>query len=803
MHEMTPQLKSRIEYELLSKYGCSPKEATDKQFYGATCSAVLHFLQERRASYLKKCENKETKKVYYFSMEFLQGRSLKNNLYNLQMEAAVKESLSDFGVSLDTLYEMEPDAGLGNGGLGRLASCYMDGLASCGYPAEGFSICYEFGIFKQEIVDGWQMEFPDNWLEMGSHWLLPRPMETVEVRFDGYVEEKWTANGLQTVHSGYDTIRAVPYDMLIPGYGGECINNLRLWRAEAKNNFDMAAFSRGEYVRSMENDARAEAISKVLYPADDHIEGKTLRLKQQYFFVSASLQTILSRHLAAEGTLDNLADHVVIHINDTHPALCVPELMRLLMDEHGYSWDAAWEIVHNCTAYTNHTVMSEALETWPVDLFRARLPRVYSIVEEINRRFCHMLYEKHPEMRGKINQLAIVADGRVKMANLCVCSCFSVNGVSKLHSDILKTDLFADYNTLYPGKFTNVTNGIAHRRWLCQSNPLLYQYLKELLPGNDFERDLSALRELDKYQDDTTVLAHLAEIKHKNKERLANYIAKANGIAVDPSSIFDIQVKRLHEYKRQLLNALHIYDLYVRIKYVGLKIHPRTFLFGAKASAGYYMAKEIIRFICALANMINTDPDVRDMMRVVFLSDYRVSLAEIIMPAADISEQISQAGKEASGTGNMKLMLGGAVTMGTMDGANVEIFEQVGEENIFIFGMRTPEVEDLAAKGYDPQEVLAKDPGLAALIDRIANGGVNGLRFDAIVNNLRYQDPYMTLADFRSYQATQQLAGETYENRTKWQKMSLINTAHAGLFAADRSVRDYAENIWHTKSILD
>ncbi len=794
-------LGKELEAQLMGKYGCTPEEAGTKQLYGALAGAVMRRLEERRAQFVKANPDPKNRKVCYFSMEFLQDRSLRSHLYNLDLLPEAEALLAGMGKKLEDVLDYEPDAGLGNGGLGRLASCYMDGLTSQGYLATGYSILYEFGIFKQEIVDGWQMEFPDNWLEKGSHFLVARPEEAVNVRFGGQVEETWTDDGLATRHTGGELVQAVPYDMLISGKGSQVVNSLRLWQARAAVGFDMAAFSRGEYVKSMESDAKAEAISKVLYPADDHIEGKRLRLKQQYFFVSASLQTIIANELAEYGTLKDLADHIVIHINDTHPALCVPELMRLLMDEQGYTWDEAWETVHKMVAYTNHTVMAEALEKWPCDLFRSLMPRIYSIVEELNRRFCREIYEGFPELRSKINQLAILADGQVKMANMCVLSCYSVNGVSALHSQILAEDLFHDYATVFPGRFTNVTNGIAHRRWLCQSNPLLADYASNLLGHRDFEHDLYALTGLMQYQNDDKVLADLAEIKHQNKIRLAKEIERVCEIPVNPDSIFDIQVKRLHEYKRQLLNGLHIYDLYRQIKFEGKKIHPTTFLFGAKASAGYQMAKEIIRFICALADAINSDPAVRDQLRVVFMPDYRVSMAEIIMPGADVSEQISQAGKEASGTGNMKLMLGGAVTLGTMDGANIEIFESVGPENIFIFGLKTPEVEALARSGYNPGNVLAGNPHLAALLDALERDGVAGKRFDQIVSYLRHRDPYMILQDYSDYARAQRDINAAYQDTRRWRQMSLANTANAGIFSADRAVNDYAEHIWHTTPV--
>ncbi len=794
------EIKEKIQSVVAAKFACDAEDATVRQMYESVVNLVLQELSRKHRTGNKEIAKQECKKAYYMSMEFLIGRSLKNNLYNLGMEEETRAALKELGVDLEQLYEMEPDAGLGNGGLGRLAACYLDSLTACNYPATGFSIRYEFGIFKQVIIDGWQMEFPDNWLELGGGWLVPRPDEAQEIHFDGSVEEIWSADGLKTVHKNYYKVLAVPYDLMISGYDSKIVNKLRLWGAKSMENFDMSLFSRGEYLKSCEGDARAEAISRVLYPADDHEEGKNLRLRQQYFFVSASLQNILSDHLKKYNTLDNLADKVVIHINDTHPALCVPELMRLLMDDHGYAWDQAWDITCHTLAYTNHTVMSEALEKWSIGLFSGRLPRIYTIVKEINRRFCEKIYTEHPEKRGAIDQMAVIGDGMVRMANLCVACCYSVNGVSALHSDILKEDLFKDYHDIFPGKLTNVTNGIVHRRWLCESNPALTALLKELI-GDGFVKNGAELEKLLAFKDDAAVLRRLTEIKRANKLRLAKYIESSCGIKVNPDSIFDVQAKRLHEYKRQLLCALHIYDLYRRIKNEGLVIQPHTFIFGAKASAGYVMAKEIIRFICALGDMINNDPAIGDMLKVVFLADYKVSLAEILMPAAEVSEQISLAGKEASGTGNMKFMINGALTIGTLDGANVEIHDQVGNDNMFLFGLTTPEVNKWKADGYHPDQLYRNDPHLRDLLDSILKDGIGGKGFESIVRYLIGPDPYMVLADFNAYKAAQSKINETYGDTLKWNGMSLVNIAKAGIFASDRAVREYANNIWNLKPV--
>ena len=795
-------LMQELNATLRRLFGVELKDAAEKQIYRALCILVRNRLTEKNNRFNKRCKENQTKEVYYMSMEFLVGTNLRNNLYNLGIEEACREGLAQYGINVDELYALEPDAGLGNGGLGRLASCYMDAATGMGYSVTGFSIRYEFGIFRQKIVDGWQMEFPDNWLEMGDVWLRPRQDDAVEVKFGGQVQEWVDETGkFRVAQVGYNAVTAVPHDMFISGYDSESANRLILWSAKLPQSFDMAAFSRGDYVRALEQNAMAETISKVLYPADDHIQGKRLRLKQQYLLVSASLQSILRRHFKKYHTYDNLADKVAIHINDTHPALCVPELMRLLMDEQGYGWDEAWAITCKTLSYTNHTVMSEALERWNVDLFREQLPRVYSICQEINRRLIEHLNTVYPGDWGKIDYMAVIANNEIRMANLCLAACHKVNGVSMLHTDILRNGIFRDYCKMAPESFINVTNGIAYRRWLCQSNPLLTEYLTDII-GDGFKRDAQELEKLLRYHDDATVLQNLRQIKRQNKVRLANLIAKRNGIRVDPDSIFDIQIKRLHEYKRQLLNILHVLHLYCQIKdkpkgdYV-----PRTFIFAAKASAGYIRAKQIISLICAVSNFINNDPDVRDKLKVVFIEDYKVSLAEIIIPAADISEQISVAGKEASGTGNMKLMINGAVTVGTLDGANVEIHQQVGDENIFLFGMKAHETEELWQRGYNPNEFLT--PELRRVLDMLTSG-VLGQRFDDLVsclltNRFGTADPYMTVADFADYARAHRDIEETYRNERKFGNMSLTNIAKAGLFSSDRAVEEYARNIWYLK----
>ena len=797
--ELTVAPRAAMEDALRRIFGCSLEEATEKQAYRALCTVVRELLAEKNRVFQNRCAQEEKKEVYYMSMEFLVGTSLRNNLFNLGVEKEYREMLAQAGINIDHLYAMEPDAGLGNGGLGRLASCYMDAATGLDYPVTGCSIRYEFGIFRQKIVDGWQMEFPDNWLEMGDVWLRTREDDAVEVKFGGEVRE-WMDNGrFKDAQVGYNSVIAVPHDMFISGYDSDAANRLILWSAKLPQSFDMAAFSRGDYVRALERNAMAETISKVLYPADDHIQGKRLRLKQQYLLVSASLQSILKKHYKKYHTYANLADKLAIHINDTHPALCVPELMRLLIDEHDFGWDEAWEITCNTLSYTNHTVMSEALERWSVDLFREQLPRVYSICVEINRRLIEHLCAVYPNDWGKINYMAVIANNEVRMANLCLAACHAVNGVSKLHTDILRNGIFRDYCQITPDRFLNVTNGIAYRRWLCQSDPLLTDYLTTLI-GDGFKRDARDLEKLMKYVDDEKVLAELRRIKRKNKERLAKLIEEQNGIRVNPDSIFDIQIKRLHEYKRQLLNILHVLYLYNQIKKnPDAPFVSRTFIFAAKASAGYIRAKQIISLIVAVSNFINADPQVRDKLKVVFIEDYKVSLAEIIIPAADISEQISVAGKEASGTGNMKLMINGAVTIGTLDGANVEIHEQVGDENIFLFGMKAHEVDALWQRGYDPNEFLT--PELREVLEMLTSG-ILGQRFDDLVDSLLTKrfgvaDAYMTIADFADYARAQKVVSETYLDEKKFARMSLVNIAKAGIFSSDRAVEEYAEKIWN------
>lgn len=792
--------KELLSAKLSHFMGVTPDEATDEQYYKAIALILRDMMSQGRAEFSEAADKAGTKKIYYLCMEFLMGRSLKNNLYNLNLTEVFESVLADYGVKLENLYACEPDAGLGNGGLGRLAACYLDGLATQGYPARGYSILYEAGIFKQKLVDGWQTELPDFWLPGGDVWLVPHEESALEVRFEGEVQDYWDNQFHHVELVNYKPVQAVPYDMYVAGKDGKGISVLRLWKAKAPA-LDMSLFNQGDYMRAMEQNAMAEVISKVLYPADNHPEGKSLRLRQQYFLVSASVQDIVHRHLRVYGTMDNFAEKAAVHINDTHPTLAVPELMRILLDECGYGWDDAWKIVTSAVAYTNHTVMKEALECWPEDLYKRLMPRIWQITKEIDNRFRNFVWQA-TQNADQVERMAVMSNGVVRMANLCVASAHSVNGVSALHSEILKDSVFHDFYMLTPNKFKNVTNGIAHRRWLCQSNPELTKLLKELI-GDGFVYHADELLKLREYKDDPSVLKELERIKRHNKEAFAEQVKKNTGILLDPDSIFDVQVKRLHEYKRQHLNALNILTEYLAIKAnPNAEVTPHTYIFGAKAAAGYFMAKKIISFICALGDLINNDPDVRGRLKVVYCEDYNVTMAENLMPAADISEQISLAGTEASGTGNMKLMLNGAITLGTMDGANIEIFDAVGEENIFIFGMKTPEVEELKRRGYNPQNYYNNNAELHNTIDFINRVGIAGKQFPEIGGTLLNHDPYMVLADFADYRRAQHDAVRTYGDRTAWNRKSLMNISGAGCFAADRAINDYARDIWHTKSVF-
>ena len=793
----TSQAKKMITDKLSHFFGVSPADATDEQFYKAVAMIVRDRLSAQNSEFRHVADGQDSKQIYYLCMEFLMGRSLRNNLYNLGLVETFDAALDSMGVKLEKLYEQEPDAGLGNGGLGRLAACYLDGLATNGFQSMGYSIRYEAGIFKQKLVDGWQTELPDFWLPGGDVWLVPREERACEVKFEGRIEDSWDGDYHHVNHVDANVVTAIPYDMYVSGKG-KGVSRLRLW-ASKKPDFDMKLFNEGSYVKAMEQSAMAEAISKVLYPADNSPEGKSLRLRQQYFLVSASIQDIIQRHLTKYGTLDNLPDKIAIHINDTHPTMAIPELMRIMLDECGYGWDEAWSLVTRTVAYTNHTVMKEALECWSEELYSRLLPRIYQITKEIDNRFRAYVWSATHDA-DKVERMAIVSNGIVRMANLCVAGSHSVNGVSALHSEILKDTVFNDFYTLTPDKFCNVTNGIAFRRWICQADPKLTEYITELI-GDKFITQSNELEKLRKFKDDKKVLNKLIEIKRENKVRFAKMVKKRNGIDIDPDSIFDVQVKRLHEYKRQQLNVLNIIAEYQMLKAnPNADYYPKTYIIASKAAPGYFMAKKIIELIDALSKVINNDPDVNGKLKVVFVEDYNVSVAEVLMPAADISEQISLAGTEASGTGNMKLMLNGAITLGTLDGANVEIHDAVGDENIFIFGMKTPDVENLKRAGYNPQNYLNNNETLRNAVDFIRNG-VNGKRFDEIVSSLTNSDPYMALADFADYQKAQKAVSKAYADRENFAKMSLMNISGAGIFSADRSIMDYADYIWNTKPV--
>lgn len=792
------EIKHEIKDKLSHSFGVTPANASDEEYYKAIALITRERMAKRRQEMMN--QTGETKRIYYLCMEFLLGRSLKNTLYNLNLEDNVRKALKEMDIDLEKLYLREPDAGLGNGGLGRLAACFLDSLATGDYLATGYCLLYEYGMFRQKLVEGWQTELPDFWLPGGKIWLQRVSEKSIDVHFGGHVEEQWHDSYHSIRHKDYHTITAVPYDMFVAGKDGKGISLLRVWKAEA-NQFDMKLFNGGNYLRAMEETSMAEVVTKVLYPEDNHEDGKLLRLTQQYFLVSASVQDIIRRHLLAHSSLDNLPQLAAIHLNDTHPVLAIPEMMRIMLDECGYGWEDAWSIVQRTMAYTNHTVMAEALECWSIELFQMRLPRIYQIIQEIDRR-----YQEDLRVQGVnpavIKNTAPISDGYVKMANLAVIGSHSVNGVSALHSDILKKDVFRDFYQQTPYKFTNVTNGIAHRRWLCQANPALSSLITELI-GGKFVYDAAELSGLMNYQDDSAVLEKLQAIKKENKVRLAEHIKRMQGIVIDPDSVYDVQIKRLHEYKRQHMNALEILATYQWLREnPNADFHPRTYIFGAKAAAGYYYAKQIIQFIAQLAETINNDPQVNKKMHVVFVENYCVSWAELLTPAADISQQISLAGTEASGTSNMKFMINGAITLGTLDGANVEIHEAVGDENMLLFGMTASQAEDLRRSGYRPETLYNNNEVIRRAINEMQHG-IGGMIFHEVVNPLLHTDRYMALADFSAFAQARQTGMEIYKDKRRWSKMSLINIANAGRFSADRAISDYAKNIWHAKPIQE
>lgn len=792
--------------ETLQKYSdLTLKEADTTDLYKALAIISHDILMDKREKFHSKISKNMSKRVHYLCMEFLLGRNLKSTLFNLGLSDVYSKILKEINVDIESVYEVENDAGLGNGGLGRLAACFMDSLATLKLPSMGHSILYEYGLFKQKIVDGEQIELTDSWRNTGDFWLQQRQDKSVIVRFGGSVFEDMVDGKIVPRYENYTEVQAMPYDMVLSGYDSEGVSVLRLWEAKSINKFDLNSFSQGAYVKAVAEASEIEMISKVLYPADDHYEGKTLRLKQQYFLVSASLQNIVQTHIHRYKNLNTLSDMVVIHINDTHPALCIPELMRILMDDYGWDWDKAWKLVNKTINYTNHTVLMEALEKWEENLFKNTLPRIYQIVKEINRRFTQELLDKHSERfdLATIEKMSIMSQGQVRMANLSVIGSNSVNGVSKLHSDIIKNDLFKNFSILYPHKFTNVTNGIVHRRWLCQANPNLASLISNAI-GSNYYYDASDLKKLNKYAEDKSFINKLAKVKQKNKKEFAEYLRKARNININSNMRFDVHVKRIHEYKRQLLNVLKIIYLYGElIDNPNKDVTPQVFFFGGKSASKYYMAKRIIKLICKLSQEIDKNPVISAKLRVVFLENYNVSLAEKIIPATDVSEQISLAGKEASGTGNMKFMINGALTLGTFDGANVEMSECVGMDNIFIFGLSCTEVDDVWKVGYKPKEIYENNPRVHKVIDMLKRG-FDGESFDDIARYLiegDRADPYMCLIDFDSYMDEYYLMDKTYKDLGKWTTMSLKNIAGAGFFSADRSISDYAKNIWNLKPI--
>lgn len=797
MTKKTEKLLETVEEKLNKHFMATLAEADAKQLYSAISLAVADILSAKKQKFSASCRKKREKRVYYLCMEFLLGRSLKNNLFNLKMEEEVAEILKGTKFSLENIYESEPDAGLGNGGLGRLAACFFDSLATGAYSAMGFTIRYEYGLFAQKIVDNTQVELPDFWLDNGNVQMVLRPDKKFEVKMGGHVREYWEDGHMKVAYEDCSIIEATAYDVIISGYDTPSVATLRLWQASAPRTFDMHHFSQGRYFEATKYDNEAELISKVLYPSDDQYAGKQLRLSQQYFLVCSSLQSIIKDHLKDNKNLDNLPDCAAIHINDTHPALVIPELMRIMLDEYGYSWEKAWDIVINTVAYTNHTIMSEALEKWNEDLLRSKLPRIYSIIKEIDSRF---KWEHGEYGEDLLSKLTAIGNNQVRMANLSIIGSHSVNGVSELHSNIIKQSTFADFYQMFPERFTNVTNGIAHRRWLAQANPMLTTFIKELI-GDRFYKDASELEKLLKYTDDVQVLAELEKIKHKNKESFAKYVLDLSGRSLNVDSRFDTQIKRLHEYKRQLLNVLKIIKLCLDVK-DGKKVSPQTFIFGAKAAGSYFHAKRIIKLINCLSDHIAKDKKLSEVISVYFVENYNVSKAERLIPASEVSEQISLAGKEASGTSNMKFMLNGALTLGTVDGANVEIMENVGNDNIFTFGLKADETVDLW-NNYSPSKIYTENPVIKRVLEQLSIGFAGESFADIkdylIVSNNYVSDPYMCLADFDDYIRAADEMDKLYQDSQKWNRSALVNIAKSGVFAADRSIAEYANNIWHIK----
>ena len=807
------EFKKSVKENVKFLYRKTLEEATQEQIFQAVSYTVKDVIIDNWLKSQKAYEKQDPKIVYYMSMEFLMGRALGNNLINLGAYGEVREALEELGLDINCIEDQEPDPALGNGGLGRLAACFLDSLATLNYCAYGCGIRYRYGMFKQEIRDGYQVEAPDNWLKNGYPFELRRPEYAKEVHFGGYVRVEWdpVKNENKFIHEGYQAVKAVPYDMPITGYNNDVVNTLRIWDAEPIVDFNLDSFDKGDYHNAVEQENLARTIVEVLYPNDNHMAGKELRLKQQYFFVSASLQAAIAKYKKTHDDITKLHEKVVFQMNDTHPTVAVAELMRILIDEEGLGWDQAWDITTKCCAYTNHTIMSEALEKWPIELFSRLLPRVYQIIEEINRRFILEIQQKYPGNFEKIKKMAIIYDGQVKMAHLAIVAGYSVNGVARLHTEILKNQELKDFYEMMPEKFNNKTNGITQRRFLAHGNPLLADWVTDKI-GPDWITDLSQLSKLKVYADDEKALQEFMTIKFKNKKRLAKYILEHNGVEVDPHSIFDIQVKRLHEYKRQLLNILHVIYLYNQIKaHPEMDFYPRTFIFGAKASAAYARAKKIIKLINCVADVVNNDASINGKLKVVFIENYRVSNAEIIFAAADVSEQISTASKEASGTGNMKFMLNGAPTLGTMDGANVEIVQEVGEENAFIFGMSSDQIINYENNGgYDPDFIYNTDPEIRQVLMQLINGTFSSdtEMFRDIYNslldkrNMPRPDQYFILGDFRSYAEAQKRVEEAYKDEKRWAKMALLNTACSGKFTSDRTIQEYVDDIWHLDKVI-
>ncbi|MCI9013429.1 MAG: glycogen/starch/alpha-glucan phosphorylase [Lachnospiraceae bacterium] len=809
----TELFKRSVLYNVKTLYRKSLEEATDQQIFQAVSYAIKDAVVDHWMKSQKEYEKQDPKMVYYLSMEFLMGRALGNNIINLQAYKEVKEALEELGLDLNVIEDQEPDPALGNGGLGRLAACFLDSLATLGYAAYGCGIRYRYGMFKQEIRDGFQIEVPDNWLQDGNPFELRRPEYAKEIRFGGYVNVYMDENGRQHFkQEGYQAVRAIPYDLPIVGYGNGIVNTLRIWDAEAVNCFQLDSFDKGDYQKAVEQENLARNIVEVLYPNDNHYAGKELRLKQQYFFISASVQAAVAKYMRKHDDIRKFHEKVTFQLNDTHPTVAIAELMRILMDEHYLTWEEAWAVTTKTCAYTNHTIMSEALEKWPIELFSRLLPRIYQIVEEINRRFIIEIERKYPGNQEKIRKMAIVYDGQVKMAHLAIAAGYSVNGVARLHTEILKHQELKDFYEMMPEKFNNKTNGITQRRFLLHANPLLADWVTAHV-GNDWITDLPQIGRLKIYADDEKAQQEFMNIKYQNKVRLAKYIREHNGIEVNPRSIFDVQVKRLHEYKRQLLNILHVMYLYNELKdHPDMEFYPRTFIFGAKAAAGYRNAKLTIKLINAVADVVNNDPAIGDKIKVVFIENYRVSNAEIIFAAADVSEQISTASKEASGTGNMKFMLNGALTLGTMDGANVEIVEEVGEENAFIFGLSSDEViryENYG--GYDPNEIFNNDPDVRRVLMQLINGTYSPhdpelfrTLYNSLLNTLSTNkaDMYFILKDFKAYAEAQRKVEAAYRNESGWARSAILNVACAGKFTSDRTIKEYVDEIWKLDKVV-